>query len=48
MGTVLIVLLFVFPGGIAGTLTGVLARLRQRSAEEPLVASEMESRDAPG
>src|SRR6185295_1209154 len=30
MGTVLIVLLFVFPGGIAGTLTGIVARLRAR------------------
>jgi branched-chain amino acid transport system permease protein len=31
MGTVLIVLLFVFPGGIAGTLTGIVARVRARS-----------------
>ncbi len=30
MGTVLIVLLFVFPGGIAGTLTGIVARMRAR------------------
>jgi branched-chain amino acid transport system permease protein len=30
MGTVLIALLFVFPGGIAGTLTDIYARLRAR------------------
>jgi branched-chain amino acid transport system permease protein len=30
MGTVLIVLLFVFPGGIVGTLTGIVVRLRAR------------------
>jgi branched-chain amino acid transport system permease protein len=30
MGTVLIVLLFVFPGGIAGTLTGIVAGVRAR------------------
>jgi ABC-type branched-subunit amino acid transport system permease subunit len=32
MGTVLIVLLFVFPGGIAGTLMSLVARLRLRLA----------------
>jgi hypothetical protein len=35
MGTVLIVLLFVFPGGIVGTLAGALSRLRARSKAQP-------------
>jgi branched-chain amino acid transport system permease protein len=48
MGAVLIVLLFLFPGGIAGTLTGVLERLRLRTANGSLAAAEMEGRDAPG
>src|SRR5262249_40955907 len=30
MGAVLIVLLFLFPGGIAGTIAGALARIRTR------------------
>jgi branched-chain amino acid transport system permease protein len=34
MGTVLIVLLFVFPGGIAGTLMSLVARLRRRTKAE--------------
>jgi branched-chain amino acid transport system permease protein len=41
MGTVLIVLLFVFPGGIAGTLMSLLARLRLRTK------AEIPSADAP-
>ena len=38
MGTVLIVLLFVFPGGIAGTLTGIVARMRARSSPRATTA----------
>jgi branched-chain amino acid transport system permease protein len=48
MGAVLIVLLFVFPGGIAGTLMSLAERLRLRSNQQPLVASEAGSRDAAG
>ena len=48
MGAVLIVLLFVFPGGIAGTLMAAVERMRLRSAREPVVASEVGNRDAGG
>jgi branched-chain amino acid transport system permease protein len=44
MGTVLIVLLFVFPGGIVGTLAGALSRLRARSKAQP--APGMANRNA--
>ena len=48
MGTVLIVLLFVFPGGIAGTLTGVVERMRARTrtTTEPTEQPEMVKRNA--
>jgi branched-chain amino acid transport system permease protein len=48
MGTVLIVLLFVFPGGIAGTVTGAIARLRPRhkAATPPAGAPQMVKRNA--
>ena len=48
MGTVLIVLLFVFPGGIAGTLTGVVERMRARTrtTTEPAEQPEMVKRNA--
>jgi branched-chain amino acid transport system permease protein len=48
MGTVLIVLLFVFPGGIAGTLTGVVERVRARTraTTEPADRPEMVKRNA--
>jgi len=48
MGTVLIVLLFVFPGGIAGTLGGVVERLRARlrAPTEAVSAPEMVKRNA--
>jgi branched-chain amino acid transport system permease protein len=48
MGTVLIVLLFVFPGGIAGTFTGAVARLRarQQAATPPAGAAHMVKRNA--
>jgi len=39
MGTVLIVLLFVFPGGIAGTMTDLFARLRARARPAPASAA---------
>jgi branched-chain amino acid transport system permease protein len=48
MGTVLIVLLFVFPGGIAGTVTGAVARLRARhkAATPPAGTPQMVKRNA--
>ena len=48
MGTVLIVLLFVFPGGIAGTLTGAVERMRARTrtTTEPTEQPEMVKRNA--
>jgi branched-chain amino acid transport system permease protein len=48
MGTVLIVLLFVFPGGIAGTLSVVVERLRARARTptEAVSAPEMVKRNA--
>jgi branched-chain amino acid transport system permease protein len=48
MGTVLIVLLFVFPGGIAGTLTGVVERVRARTrtSTAPADQPEMVKRNA--
>jgi branched-chain amino acid transport system permease protein len=48
MGTVLIVLLFVFPGGIAGTLSVVVERLRARARtpSEAVGAPEMVKRNA--
>jgi branched-chain amino acid transport system permease protein len=48
MGTSLIILLYAFPGGIAGTLQGAIERLRLRAGPTPLVAPETGSRDAAG
>jgi branched-chain amino acid transport system permease protein len=48
MGTVLIVLLFVFPGGIAGTIEAALARLRTRTRAEAPAARAPETVPANG
>ena len=46
MGVVLIVLLYVFPGGIVGTLADLLARVRARNRAKTMGAPEMVNRNA--
>ena len=48
MGVVLIILLFVFPGGIAGTLIGAVERLRARPQPDAGSAPDARESDARG
>ena len=46
MGSVLIVLLFLFPGGILGTISGVIDRIRGRSQPSAKAGTEVVNRHA--